>query len=66
MLSVTEEYIRLLKKKTALEAELRSLPKGYISKKTIRGNVQRYLQRREGSRLVGTYIRNDEAEAVQK
>ena len=45
---------------------MRSLPKGYISKKTIRGNVQRYLQRREGSRLVGTYIRNDEAEAVQK
>ena len=64
--SVTEEYTALLEKKRALEIELRSLPKGYISKKTIRGNVQHYLQRREGSRIVGTYIRNDEAEAVQK
>lgn len=62
--SVTKEYRMLVEKKRALEKDLLSLPVGYISKKKIKGNVQYYLQRRNGTKIVGTYIRNDQAENV--
>ena len=50
--SFTKEYIVLLDKKRTMEKELLTLPKGYISKKNIKGNVQYYLQRREKSKIV--------------
>lgn len=62
--SVTKEYRALLAKKLAMESELFSLPSGYISKKNIKGNVQYYLQRRNGSKIVGTYIRNKDVDTV--
>ena len=64
--SVAKEYLALLEKKRTLECELRSLPVGYISKKTIKGNVRYYLQHREGSKIVGTYIRNDDVDKVRE
>lgn len=64
MISVSKEYRSLIDKKQKMESELFSLPIGYISKKNIKGNVQYYLQRREGARIVGAYIRNDEVEEV--
>ena len=62
--TVAKEYRLLTDKKHKMEIELSSLPVGYISKKTIKGNVQHYLQRREGSRIVGAYIRNEEVDEV--
>ena len=63
-MSVTKEYRVLIEKKQALKKELLSLPIGYISKKNIKGNIQYYLQRREGKKITGTYIRVDEVEEV--
>lgn len=63
-ITVAKEYRLLTDKKHEMEIELSSLPVGYISKKTIKGNVQHYLQRREGSRIVGAYIRNEEVDEV--
>lgn len=64
MISVSKEYRSLIDKKQKMESELFSLPIGYISKKNIKGNVQYYLQRREGARIVGAYIRNEEVDEV--
>ena len=63
-MSVSKEYRVLIEKKQALNKELSSLPIGYISKKNIKGNTQYYLQRREGKKITGTYIRVDEVEDV--
>lgn len=57
---VTNEYRMLIDRKFNMENELLNLPIGYISSKTIKGKKQYYLQRREGTKIVGTYIRNDE------
>lgn len=63
---VTKEYVELLSKKLLIEQELSRLPVGYISKKTIKGKVQFYLQHREGSKVVGSYIRNDDVAQTSK
>lgn len=49
-----------------LKQELDTLPVGYISKKTINGKVQHYLQWRENGKLKSKYIRKDELEAVEQ
>ena len=54
-----EEYERLSRMKTAMEAEYKELPQGYLSKKNIRGYDCYYLQHREGDRVVGVYVRED-------
>jgi hypothetical protein len=51
-----EEYERSKKIKTAMERELRALPSGYISKKTINKNIYYYLQKRVGLKIIGDYI----------
>ena len=63
---VTKEYRELIARKLFLEKEIACLPIGYISKKTIKGNVQFYLQRREGNKVTGTYIRCEEVDTVSK
>ncbi len=63
-ISVSEEYRLLIERKQKILNELSLLPVGYISKKTTKGNVQHYLQRKEGKRIVSSYIRNDEVEEV--
>lgn len=55
-----EEYERLSRMKSKMSEEYAALPKGYISKKNIRGNVCYYLQHREGSRVVGQYIKEED------
>ena len=53
-------YIRLKK-------EYDELPQGYISKKTINGKIQYYLQWRENGKMKSKYIRSDAlAETEQK
>lgn len=60
MMSVAKEYHMLINKKQQLEEEILSLPVGYISKKVIKGNTQYYLQRRDGAKIVSSYLRCDE------
>lgn len=49
-----------------LKKELDTLPIGYISKKTINGKVQHYLQWRENGKLKSKYIRKDALEIIEQ
>lgn len=51
-----EEYERLARMKSAMEKERDSLPKGYISRKTIGGKPYGYLQKRVAGKLNSTYV----------
>lgn len=51
-----EELDRLVRQQAAYEADLQEIPKGYISKKNIRGRVSYYLQHRDGKDIVSKYI----------
>ena len=59
---VTKEYRDLISKKLFLEREIDKLPIGYISKKTIKGRVQFYLQRREGNKVTSIYIKFEDVD----
>jgi hypothetical protein len=61
-----EEKKRAFAMKSAIQQEIRDLPKGYISRKVIRGKPAFYLQRREGGKVVGHYIPKEELEQVSK
>lgn len=60
-----EEYERLTRMKKRMREEMESLPKGYISKKIIRGHEYYYLQHREGKRIVSSYIKKSEITAFE-
>ena len=64
--SVTQEYRDLISKKLFLEREVANLPIGYISKKTIKGRFQFYLQRREGNKVTSTYIKAEDVDRVSE
>ena len=49
-----------------LEQEIASLPKGYISNKTIGGKVRHYLQWAENGKTKSQYIPDDEYEAIKE
>lgn len=51
-----EELNRLDRQQAAYESHLRDLPRGYISKKNIRGKESYYLQYREGTRIVSKWV----------
>lgn len=51
-----EELDRLDRQQVAYESHLRELPRGYISKKKIRGKESYYLQYREGTKIVSKWI----------
>lgn len=51
-----EEYERSKKMKVSIENELRLLPKGYISRKTINKKPYCYIQKRVGGKVVSTYV----------
>lgn len=55
-----EEYDRSKRMKEAMENELSQLPNGYISKKIINKKVYYYLQRRDGLKVLSSYIPLDE------
>lgn len=61
-----EEYDRSKRMKEAMENELSQLPKGYISKKTINSKVYFYLQRRDGLKVVSSYIPLDELPEIEE
>ena len=51
-----EELERSERMKAAMQSELDALPKGYTSRKTIRGRRVHYLQKRQGDKIVSRYI----------
>lgn len=51
-----EELDRLVRQQAVYSADLQELPKGYISKKNIRGKESYYLQYRDGDKIVSKYI----------
>lgn len=64
--SIQAEYGSLLAREQFIRVQLNELPIGYISKKTIKGNPQYYLQRRIGEKMTGVYIRADEVQNVRE
>ena len=50
----------------SLLLELESLPKGYISKKTIHGKEYFYLQYVENKRIVSKYIKEENLDSIKK
>ncbi|NLD34495.1 MAG: hypothetical protein GX653_06250 [Clostridiales bacterium] len=61
-----EERERAERMQAALARELEKLPRGYISRKMIRGKPAFYLQRREGDKVVGRYIPKEELEGLRQ
>lgn len=51
-----EELERLEQQEVIYARDLQELPKGYISKKNIRGKVSYYLQHRDGGKIVSKWI----------
>lgn len=63
---VVAEYKALLERKTLIEAELPTLPHGYISHKTINGKVYDYLQSKVSGKTVSEYLKGNDAERIGK
>ena len=61
-----EKHERALRVKSAMQGELEKLPKGYISKKQIRGKSAYYLQWREKDKVKSRYIPIAEHPAMKK
>jgi hypothetical protein len=57
-----EEYDRLERGIHLIREELASLPKGYISEKTIGNGTYYYLQKREGAKIVSKHLKKEELE----
>lgn len=55
-----EELDRLDRQQAVYENELKEIPKGYVSKKNIRGKVSYYWQYRDGEKVVSEYISSEE------
>lgn len=60
-----EEMDRLNRQQLAYEADMQELPKGYISKKNIRGKESYYLQHREGSKIISKYISSEDLPDIE-
>ena len=64
--SIKKEYEKLLSRYQHIKRELSVLPLGYLSKKTINGKEQYYLQRRIGKKITGVYIKTDDVAKIEK
>ncbi len=58
-----EAYKDMLNEVKEVEQTILSLPRGYISTKTISGHTYHYLQWREGNRVLSSYV-NDALLAI--
>ena len=61
-----EEYSRLLRMIEGINIELQTLPKGYISRKNIRGKETFYLQWREGEKIKSKYVSAKDIDELTK
>lgn len=62
---LAEELDRLDRQEASYKKALLEVPKGYISRKTIKGRVYHYLQHKENGKVVGEYIRAADLPAVE-
>lgn len=58
-----DAYVEMINGYKETEEAINSLPRGYISTKTISGHVYHYLQWRDGSHVRSAYV-NDEILAI--
>ncbi len=58
------EYKTLLEKIYDIQLSLDSLPRGYISKKTIKGKEYYYLQNRENGKITSKYIKKENVNKI--
>lgn len=61
-----EEMNRLIRHQEACEADLLELPKGYISRKNIRGRQSYYLQYREGGKIISKWVSTDQLQDLEE
>ena len=61
-----EVYIELLKDLKNANDAILSLPRGYISTKVISGHTYHYLQWREGSQVLSTYVNDGLLNSVKQ
>lgn len=59
-----EEYDRLIRMRSAMRLEYDAMPKGSISKKSIRGCDCYYLQYREGDKIISKYIKKTDLDDI--
>ena len=64
-MELKEELERLERQEAAYEADLLEIPKGYISKKNIRGKIVYYLQYREEQKIISKHISFDELPKIK-
>lgn len=60
-----EEYERMNRLIPRIEAEIKELPKGYISEKKIKGGTYYYLQYRENKKMKSVYLKQKDVEAYR-
>ncbi len=63
---IINEYQELLLKKKEIEQTLPSLPKGYISTKTIKEKQYYYLQNRVDGKITSKYLKENEVDVIKK
>ena len=62
-----DDYYRCERHIEVISQELENdKPIGYISRKTINGKVQHYLQWKEGGKIKSKYINDDELPLIEK
>lgn len=60
-----EEYERMNRLIPNIEAEIRELPKGYISEKKIKSGTYYYLQYRENKKMKSVYLKQEDVESYR-
>ncbi len=63
---IIKEYKELLHQKNEIEQALPSLPKGYISTKTIKEKQYYYLQNRVDGKITSKYLKENEVETIKE
>ncbi len=61
---IITEYESLIKELQMINSQMQVLPKGYISKKTIKGKQYFYLQNRANGKVLSKYIKKDDVEKI--
>lgn len=65
-MELTSQYRDLLQNKANIEHNLRVLPQGYISHKTIKGKSYAYLQNKVAGKMVSTYLKLEDEAVVSE
>lgn len=63
---IIDEYKELLLQKNEIEQVIPSLPKGYISTKTIKEKQYYYLQNRVNGKITSKYLKENEVDMIKQ